>query len=106
MRDTKILFFDPMREVSPSQEPPEIPLTNDVEESQLDCLLQLMLTHSQDPIGELSGYLITEDPTYLPNHPETKSLIRHLGRDQLLRMMISRLLNSNSNHPNDTKGES
>ena len=64
------------------------------EQAQFDHLLDLMVTYSSDPIDELAGYLVTEDPTYLPESPEAKALIRQMGRDKLLRMMLARILNA------------
>ncbi len=66
------------------------------EQAQFDHLLDLMVSHSSDPIEELAGYLVTEDPTYLPEDTEAKTLIRQLGRDKLLRMMLSRILNAHT----------
>lgn len=68
------------------------PLSPASEQAQFDHLLDLMLQDSQDPIEELAGYLVTEDPTYLPESPEAKALIRQIGRDKLLRMMLARTL--------------
>lgn len=58
----------------------------------LSHLLALLSETGDDPIEGLAGYLVTEDPTYLPEHPEVKALIRSVGRDKLLRMILSHVL--------------
>jgi len=45
-----------------------------------------------DPVEGLAGYLVTEDPTYLPEDTEIKMMIRTLGRDRLLRLILARVL--------------
>ncbi len=55
-------------------------------------LLTLLSNTGDDPIEGLAGYLVTEDPTYLPEQPEVKALIRSVGRDKLLRMILVRVL--------------
>ena len=64
-----------------------------------DCfsrLLELLETYDGDPLEGLAGYLVTEDPTYLPEHTEIKMLIRSMGRDELLRYILLRALNRHS----------
>ena len=62
----------------------------------LSHLLTLLNTIGDDPIEGLAGYLVTEDPTYLPEQPEIKALIRSVGRDKLLRLILTRVLKSAS----------
>ena len=59
-------------------------------------LLTLLETYDGDPLEGLAGYLVTEDPTYLPEHTEIKMLIRSMGRDELLRCILLRVLNRHS----------
>ncbi len=56
-------------------------------------LLALLDAYDGDPLEGLAGYLVTEDPTYLPEHTEIKMLIRSMGRDELLRHILLRALN-------------
>lgn len=41
-----------------------------------------------DPINQLVGYIITEDPTYITNHKNARSLIRKVERDELLAFLL------------------
>ena len=46
-----------------------------------------------NPINQLVGYLLSEDPTYITTHNNARSLIRKLDRDELLRAMVRSYLN-------------
>ena len=41
-----------------------------------------------DPARQIAGYIISEDPTYIPDHNNARGLIRHLNRDELLKLLI------------------
>lgn len=41
-----------------------------------------------DPIKQFSGYILSEDPTYIPDYNNARGLIRHVDRDELLRFLI------------------
>lgn len=62
------------------------------EEALLHHLISLRSQVKEDPIEGLAGYLVTEDPTYLPENTELKVLIRMIGRDKLLRLLLSDIL--------------
>lgn len=37
-----------------------------------------------DPINQIVGYILSEDPTYITNHKNARGLIRRFDRDELL----------------------
>ena len=41
-----------------------------------------------NPINQIVGYLLTEDPTYITNYNNARSLIRKLDRDELLQELV------------------
>ena len=41
-----------------------------------------------NPINQIVGYLLTEDPTYITTHHNARSLIRRIDRDELLQAMV------------------
>lgn len=41
-----------------------------------------------DPARQLAGYILSEDPTYIPDHMGARGLIRHVDRDELLSILI------------------
>jgi uncharacterized protein (UPF0297 family) len=81
---TKFLYLDQAEE----------PAAEKVDDSELCCeaslneLIAAIRTSGQDPVTQLSGYLITEDPTYLPEGTHARPLARRVGRDKLLATLI------------------
>ncbi len=46
-----------------------------------------------DPINQLVGYILSEDPTYITSHNNARSLIRKLDRDEIMTSLIKNYLN-------------
>ena len=47
-----------------------------------------------DPINQIVGYLLSEDPTFITNHRNARSLIRKVDRDELLQTLVREYLDS------------
>ena len=45
-----------------------------------------------NPINQIVGYLLSEDPTYITNHNNARSLIRRIDRDELLNTLVKSYL--------------
>ena len=45
-----------------------------------------------DPINQIVGYILSEDPTYITNHNNARTLIRKVDRDELLQVLVRRYL--------------
>ena len=41
-----------------------------------------------NPIGQIVGYLLSEDPTYITNCNNARALIRKIDRDELMRELV------------------
>ena len=41
-----------------------------------------------NPIGQIVGYLLSEDPTYITNTNNARALIRRIDRDELMRELV------------------
>ena len=41
-----------------------------------------------NPINQIVGYILSEDPTYITNYNNARSLIRKLDRDELLQTLL------------------
>ena len=53
-------------------------------------------THSRkkaNPVNQLVGYILSEDPTYITTCKGARSLIRKVDRDDLLQAMLRSYLN-------------
>ena len=45
-----------------------------------------------NPINQIVGYLLSEDPTYITNYLDARSLICRIDRDELLQDLVRRYL--------------
>lgn len=45
-----------------------------------------------NPINQIVGYILSEDPTYITNHNNARTLIRKLDRDELLQTLVKSYL--------------
>ncbi len=41
-----------------------------------------------NPLNQIVGYILSEDPTYITNHNNARALIRKLDRDELLEELV------------------
>ena len=41
-----------------------------------------------DPINQIVGYILSEDPTYITNYNNARALIRKIDRDELMRALV------------------
>ena len=41
-----------------------------------------------NPINQMVGYILSEDPTYITTHNNARSLIRRIDRDELLEVLV------------------
>ena len=51
-----------------------------------------LLEKGYNPINQIVGYILSEDPTYITNHRNARSLIRKVDRDELLGSMLRQYL--------------
>lgn len=45
-----------------------------------------------NPINQIVGYILSEDPTYITTHNNARSLIRRIDRDTLLQTLVKNYL--------------
>lgn len=71
---------------------------NDDKESELKKNLTIiydaLMQKGYDPISQIVGYILSEDPTYITTYNNARNLIRHIDRDELLKVLVSSYLNS------------
>ena len=74
------------------------PVQQDVTLSNREILRSVyntLLEKGYNPIGQIVGYLLSEDPTYITNSNNARTLIRRLDRDELMREMLEIYLELN-----------
>lgn len=54
----------------------------------LTTVYEALLEKGYNPINQLVGYILSEDPTYITTHNNARGLIRHLDRDELLQILV------------------
>ena len=59
----------------------------------LRMVYEAMSEKGYNPINQLVGYILSEDPTYITNHNNARSLIRKIDRDELLNVLVASYLN-------------
>ena len=51
-----------------------------------------LMEKGYNPINQIVGYILSEDPTYITNHRNARGLIRKIDRDELLGCMLREYL--------------
>jgi YD repeat-containing protein len=46
-----------------------------------------------NPVNQLVGYILSEDPTYITTYKNARNLIRRVDRDDLLQALVRSYLN-------------
>ena len=54
----------------------------------LSAVYRSLSEKGYNPINQIVGYLLTEDPTYITNHNGARSKICRLDRDELLQELV------------------
>ena len=59
----------------------------------LSTVYQALEEKGYNPINQIVGYSLSEDPTYITNHLGARTLIRKIDRDELLQVLVRNYLN-------------
>ena len=54
---------------------------------------EALVEKGYNPINQIVGYILSEDPTYITTHNNARSLIRKIDRDELLQELVKSYLN-------------
>lgn len=54
----------------------------------LSSVYDSLLVKGYNPINQLVGYIISEDPTYITNYNNARALICRIDRDELLQELL------------------
>lgn len=58
----------------------------------LRAVYEALSEKGYNPINQIVGYVLTEDPTYITNYKNARGLIRRIDRDELMASMIKEYL--------------
>ena len=70
-------------------------ISNDNEDIMKETLTQVfdaLQEKGYNPINQIVGYILSEDPTYITTPKNARSLIRRIDRDELLAEMVKSYL--------------
>ena len=59
----------------------------------LSSVYQALREKGYDPINQIVGYILSEDPTYITTHKNARAMIRKVDRDELLQTLVRYYLN-------------
>lgn len=45
-----------------------------------------------NPVNQIVGYIVSEDPTYITTHKNARNIIRKIDRDDLLEVLVKSFL--------------
>lgn len=66
-----------------------VPTENEISAEQILREIHAALSEKgYNPVMQIVGYLLTEDPTYITNYNHARSLIRKVDRDELLNEIV------------------
>ena len=54
----------------------------------LSSVYQALQEKGYNPVNQIVGYILSEDPTYITNHNNARALIRKVDRDELLQTLV------------------
>lgn len=64
----------------------------DVMKDTLTKVFDALQEKGYNPVNQIVGYILSEDPTYITTHNNARSLIRRIDRDELLAEMVKSYL--------------
>ena len=54
----------------------------------LTVVYNALVEKGYNPINQIVGYILSEDPTYITTHNNARNLIRRIDRDDLLQELV------------------
>ena len=54
----------------------------------LSTVYEALTEKGYNPVNQIVGYILSEDPTYITTHNNARSLIRKIDRDLLLQTLV------------------
>lgn len=64
----------------------------DIMKETLTQVFDALQEKGYNPVNQIVGYILSEDPTYITTHNNARSLIRKIDRDELMAAMVKSYL--------------
>lgn len=91
----RMMYYDNIGGVSMLDKTMTFSIGNDREEDIkriLTLIYDSLKEKGYNPINQIVGYILSEDPTYITTHNNARSLIRRIDRDELLQVLLKSYL--------------
>mgnify|MGYP001291746874 CR=1 FL=1 len=59
----------------------------------LTIVYDALVQKGYNPVNQIVGYILSEDPTYITTFNNARSIIRHIDRDELLQALVKSYIN-------------
>ena len=60
----------------------------------LSAVYEALVVKGYNPVNQIVGYILSEDPTYITNYNNARSMICKLDRDELLQELVASYLSN------------
>ncbi|MBO5767397.1 MAG: IreB family regulatory phosphoprotein [Clostridia bacterium] len=60
----------------------------------LQMVYDALVEKGYNPLNQIVGYIISEDPTYITNYNNSRAIISKIDRDELLRTLVEDFINT------------
>jgi len=60
----------------------------------LSAVYEALVLKGYNPVNQIVGYILSEDPTYITNYNNARSMICKLDRDELLQELVASYLSN------------
>lgn len=60
----------------------------------LTIIYEALQEKGYNPVNQIVGYILSEDPTYITTHNKARILIQHIDKDELLQLLVKSFLNA------------
>lgn len=64
------------------------PLQDITVEETIEIVHDALINKGHDPAAQFAGYILSEDPLYIPDWKNARGVITHVDRDELLKHLI------------------
>ncbi len=70
--------------------------SKEVLREKLQSVYDSLVEKGYNPINQIVGYIVSEDPTYITNYNNSRAIISKIDRDELLRTLVEDFINTDS----------
>ena len=69
-------------------------IRREVIHSNLNTVAQALNERGYNPVHQIAGYLISNDPAYISSHKGARSIIQQVDRDEIIEELVNSYLES------------